>query len=202
MPTGHTAAIADGITFEQYALNCARAFGALILMRDEPGDAPIPERFEPSPYYDENLTKAIAKLRQLEAMSYEDAESEASLQVEKETASRTELLADRAALRKKYIAMLARVDAWMPPSPDHVEYKAFMRSQIESSMSDCDTDCYDRNPVMQLNGPAWRAQQIEKARKDIAYYAKNRAEEHDRTESRNRWIAALRESLKPATVTP
>jgi hypothetical protein len=38
MPTGYTAGVADGtITeFREYALLCARAFGACIMLRDEP----------------------------------------------------------------------------------------------------------------------------------------------------------------------
>lgn len=58
MPTGYTAAIADGIDFKTYALSCARAFGALVEMRDEPANAPIPEEFKPSSYYVTSLASA------------------------------------------------------------------------------------------------------------------------------------------------
>lgn len=40
MPTGYTDAIKDGISFNQFILSCARAFGALITMRDEPSSVP------------------------------------------------------------------------------------------------------------------------------------------------------------------
>lgn len=48
MPTGYTADVQSGkvTDFAEYAMNCARAFGALVLMRDDPSDADIPERFE------------------------------------------------------------------------------------------------------------------------------------------------------------
>ena len=38
MPTGYTLDLYNGkdITFEEFVLKCARAFGALIDMRDEP----------------------------------------------------------------------------------------------------------------------------------------------------------------------
>lgn len=42
MPTGYTADIKDGITFRDFALRCARAFGATIMQRDE--DISIPPR--------------------------------------------------------------------------------------------------------------------------------------------------------------
>jgi hypothetical protein len=40
MPTGYTSAIADGIEFKDFALRCARAFGALVeLPITQRGDA-------------------------------------------------------------------------------------------------------------------------------------------------------------------
>jgi hypothetical protein len=36
MPTGYTAAIKDGISFEKFVWDCARGMGALVMMRDEP----------------------------------------------------------------------------------------------------------------------------------------------------------------------
>lgn len=57
MPTGYTANVPDGITFEQFVWQCARGMGALVMMRDEPTGAPIPERFEPSDY---NAKREIA----------------------------------------------------------------------------------------------------------------------------------------------
>jgi len=41
----------DKQDFRTFAMSCARAFGALITMRDEPADAPIPDEFKPDPYH-------------------------------------------------------------------------------------------------------------------------------------------------------
>jgi len=38
MPTGYTNCIKDGVTFEQFVWKCARAMGALVMMRDEPSN--------------------------------------------------------------------------------------------------------------------------------------------------------------------
>jgi len=50
MPTGYTLDLYDGknITFKEFVMKCAGAFGALISMKDESLDAPIPEHLEPS----------------------------------------------------------------------------------------------------------------------------------------------------------
>lgn len=52
MPTGYTSPLYEGkeISFEQFALRCARNFGALVMMREEPLDTPIPEKFNPCEY--------------------------------------------------------------------------------------------------------------------------------------------------------
>ena len=60
MTTGYTDAVGKGeITeFKDYALLCARAFGACVSMRDEPLDAEIPEEFKPNDYHEKSLQKA------------------------------------------------------------------------------------------------------------------------------------------------
>jgi hypothetical protein len=68
MPTGYTAAIKDGISFQQFAMACARAFGALVMMRDEPSSAPIPD-FQPSNFHVEHLELARAELARLQALT-------------------------------------------------------------------------------------------------------------------------------------
>ena len=60
MPTGYTSKIADGIGFKDFALSCARAFGACIEMRDDPSDKPIPNEFKPNDYHKKRM--AAAKL--------------------------------------------------------------------------------------------------------------------------------------------
>ena len=63
MPTGYTAGVATGEIkdFKTYALQCARAFGACIMLRDEPMSDEIPE-FKPSDHYEKSLAKATADL--------------------------------------------------------------------------------------------------------------------------------------------
>ena len=53
MPTGYTCHIEDGTvtTLRQYALTCARAFGACASMRDEPLTVLPPSKVEPDTRY-------------------------------------------------------------------------------------------------------------------------------------------------------
>jgi hypothetical protein len=163
-------------------------------MRDEPSDAPIPERFEPSDHHVNSLTNASDRLVQLRLMSPTecDIEAEKSFQAEKKT--RATIRAERDELRNKYNAMLAKAVKWEPPTPDHVEYKNFMVKQLRDSIEwDCDPS-YDDEPTQQT-GAQWLAGQIASAERDIEYHRQGHAKEVELTESRNRWIKALRDSL-------
>lgn len=76
MPSGYTSDIYEGkdISGKDFILKCARAFGATIMMRDEPLDKEIPV-FEPSTYYIEVLEKAKNELEKYKKMSTEEAEN-------------------------------------------------------------------------------------------------------------------------------
>lgn len=196
MPTGYTAAVQDGtITdFPAFAMQCARAFGALITMRDDPFDAPVPERFEPrTSYHDERLAAASAALTELRALTPEQAEDRAYQAWKTATARHMDRERECAAQRERYEAMLAKVLAWDPPSPDHTELRTFMADQLRQSI---DFDCGHSSPAPgRMMGPAWLAAEMAAAERDLAYHAKARAEEVDRAAGRTRWVAALRASL-------
>jgi hypothetical protein len=90
--------------------------------------------------------------------------------------------------------MLAQARAYKAPTPDHGHFAEFMVSQIVESI---DFDC----KVYEHEGPCtdpnlWRAQECARLVKSIAYHENAHRDEVDRTEKRNAWIAALRESLK------
>ena len=195
MPTGYTYGVADGTVteFSKFATECARAFGALVSMRDEPSGAEIPAEFKPSDYNAKALEVATERFHKLVAMTDEQAISE-------ERAERLRLDAEnekrehrRAIEHGRYRAMLAHVEAWNPPTQEHEGLKEFMRSQLlESAKFDC-------QPIM-MNRPAktgaqWRAEQIADAEREIAYHTKAHAEEVKRCADRTEWVRKLRESL-------
>lgn len=202
MPTGYTADIPKGITFEQYALNCARAFGALVTMRDDPKDAPIPDELQPSSHSSDLLKKVKARLAELESMAEEDIEREAERSHRDAEKHRLGRLDEIAKQEAAYREMLAKVNSWTCPTPDHQEFGNFMREQIEKTIDfDCDAKYYSE-PTPRLTGMQWLESQIAQALRDIAYHEKSYAEEVERTNQRNAWIKALRESLKVADGEP
>lgn len=199
MPTGYTADIEKGITFEQFAMTCARAFGALVTMRDEPHDAAIPDEFGASDYHPKALAKAEADLAALNAMTIAQADAAAQADYDKNReyhlAARTKVLE----LRAKYDAMLALAKAWEPPTADHQGLKRLMVEQIEQSINfDCD-DTYHADALANLKREAaqdWKERRQKAVLKDIGYHAKELAEEVARAKSRTQWVRALRNSLR------
>jgi hypothetical protein len=198
MPTGYTAPIADGMTFEQFALGCARAFGALVTMRDEPNDAPIPERFEPSDYHQKKLQETQAELDRINAMSAVELTECAFADHRAEVQTCNDYIAKEAALLGKYEAMLAKVNAWAPPTSDHVGMKDFMVEQITSSIKfDCGST-YWHKQIAALGDPtpdAWKSKRIAKLQRDLAYHEDEHRKEVERAHMRTQWIKALRDSL-------
>lgn len=196
MPTGYTAAVADGkiTTLPAFALRCARAFGATIDMRDDSMDAPIPEQLEPSGRYRLFAEKAADKLLWLQGLS--PIEARRAMQQEHSAAMAVwrERSFEDAKTRARYQAMLAEVAAWDPPSQDHLRLKEFMLEQLQTSIKhDCGGD-YNRMPRLK-RWPEWLRDKKAETIRHIERHNTAHLEELDRVEKRNRWMQQLRVSL-------
>ena len=195
MPTGYTLDLYDGkdLTFEEFVLKCARAFGALIGMRDKSIVAPIPERFEPSDYHLKELEKTKKRLKEIKEWNEDKAKQEAERAYQEALKKREEFIKKNKLIRKRYEDMLSKVREWKPPTPDHVDLKKFMIQQLEDSIA---FDCFIPEMPQRLSGEEYKEQQIKKALNDIDYHEKEYAKEVNRVYERNKWLLLLRESLK------
>lgn len=195
MPTGYTAGVADGTitTFPEFAMRCARSFGALIEMRDSPSDAPIPDAFEPSTYHRERIAEARAELARLEAMTPEEIQAGAEEANREAMESWERRVREDCETRQRYEAMLTEARAWEPPSPEHRGMKTFMVEQLEESIRYDATKWERPEPETPED---WHSDRIAKAARDIAYHTEEDRKERERTAERNRWVRLLRESLE------
>lgn len=196
MPTGYTADIKDGISFKTFALNCARAFGACVTLRDEPGGGEsIPDEFTASSYHVEAVAKARDELASLDAATPDLLERCAANAYDAAETARVVHLGELEAQRTAYEAMLAEVRAWTPPTPDHTGLREFMESQITQSIDfDCDESYYNK-PTPRVTGSEWAATRRACLQRDIAYHEKEHAAEVERAAARTRWVQALRQAL-------
>lgn len=198
MPTGYTAAIAEGktpITLRQYALTCARAFGALVTMCDDPFDAPVPTELTPDTrYHYDQLAKAETRFAELLAMSPHERDS-AAAQYNRDKAVADQQRADRnAAQRQRYDDMISAVEAWPAWPGDGQGLKDFMLEQLVESRR-FDTNDLAELAVAPLTTDEWFESELTKARWSAGYHAKAYNEEIERTASRNAWLKALWASL-------
>jgi hypothetical protein len=203
MATGYTATIAEGISFNDFALQCARSFGALILMRDDPMDKPIPKEFKPSDYHSKKIVEIMKELKLLESLPESEANKRAEQDYQTALDVKKEGLKKANKLREKYLAMLVKVQGWTPPTSDHTELKKFMVEQIEQSIKfDCLTDYYTQQDIKLQSGKDWLAGQMQKLADSLTYHIKEDKEEKERTAGRNRWVQELRKSLVEKQGTP
>lgn len=190
MPTGYTYPVAEGDITElsDFAMKCARAFGALVSMRDDPSDAQIPETLEPSTsYHDKALAVARALMAELPALSNEECDSRAKDEYEKEFTSYLERGSKRTKENQRIRDMIKKVEAW---STNAEGIKEFMMEQLNMSISE-----YRPEPPVRISGREWLQKKRESVAHDIGYHEKELAAEILRTEGRNRWLADLRSSL-------
>lgn len=197
MPTGYTAGVRDGsiASFKDYALLCARAFGACITMRDDPLSAEITE-FEPNQFYQNKLVGAELELALWEKMTEEERRAEWERYAEKQRVYYAERMRAYEVERARYMAMLEKVREFRPPTPDHKEFVTFMRTQLEESIHwDCPDDykCeyYQVEPYEE-----WVANHQEPLRHSLDYYAKEWFKENERTAARNKWVQDLKKALE------
>lgn len=196
MPTGYTDSVKDGISFEQFALGCAKAFGACISMRDLPSSAPIPRKFEASCYHSDQLTEARRQLAFYEAMSPVDAAELSAAEHREAEIYRKQRLQENLNQLECYGAMLEQVRTWTAPSEEHKGLKEFMIKQLEESIARDDSTKYLSEPTPLLSVADWLESKKAAAIKDIEYHKQHDADEIKRTAERNLWVRQLRESLK------
>lgn len=195
MPTGYTNIIEDNEaepTFEAFALRCARGMGVSIHQRDEGLDSPLRAPAADS-YHLKEIEKAQAELERVRELSDEELRVAIAEANRKRAEQSEELRKVRERRRSRYARMLAKVEAWKPPTPEHEGLRRFMREQIDL--------CYQPNeepyeiPEGPQTPPAYRLKLIESAVRNLAYHRESHEKEVAHARDAAKWIEVLRASL-------
>ena len=195
MPTGYTEDIYEGkdVSFSDFALKCARAFGACIEQRDDdPNDKPkLIEKNNDDSYHIKRINEAKKwkKPTKVEFDAY----------VKKQIAYYNEKIDKQNKLKDSYQKMLDKANAWTPPTKEHEGLKKFMISQLTESMDfDCSNDYYQRelNNIKQLTYNEYVKNMRDSNKRDIEYHTNELKKDNERTDNRNAWISALYKSLE------
>lgn len=195
MPTSYTAKVQNGeITeFKDFAFICARAFGALMHLRDEPLSPHIPDEIESSCYHKDKAEDMETQLSALDKLSDDEIRELAAADNEKRQATHAAYVAEKAAEKARYEAMLAKAKEWTPPSPDHAGLKDFMIKQLEESIRfDCSVT-FAAPPAM--DATTWLNARRKELQGELAYHRENIAKDDDRNAGNIAWIKALKSSF-------
>lgn len=197
MPTGYTANLYDGEqSFEEFAMGCARAFGALVSMKEDPTDKEIPERFEVSDYHIKNGIEYSERYNELlkytedQKIKFGEMKKDGLVKQYKDSISKYEIINHRIGKMKDSVIN------WGVPSPEHYELKKFMLQQLEISIETID---YYQDELKKIKGydvGHYYKNELESVLHSINYHKENHEKEVGRIKSRNDWVKALRDSLK------
>lgn len=192
MPTGYTAGIVDrDLTFNEFVWTCARAFGALISLRDAPTDSKIVE-LEPSTWHWDAIEVAKKEIKRTEKMTLEEAAEECQRDYDRAVIEYHRAVAKNLDIERKYKLMLAQVRTWNPPTPEHRRLREFMIEQITDSIK---FDHYIPSLPTLQSAEEYLEDVRAVAKRDLAYHVKEWEEELRRTKERNEWIQQLAASV-------
>jgi len=200
MPTAYTAPVADGISFKDFTLMCARAMGAAMHLREEPYSAGLTLK-EPDNYYVKRLKEAQERLAQLRKMSLEDVKAKCAADRKERVAYLENRLSQIETEMLRYDAMLEQVKKWDPPTSDHAGLKTFMLDQLNdtisfdynpSSIGRLKAELYEYKPE---DPQEWLNDNIEFAERDIKFASKRLQDENINLVATNTWITKLLESI-------
>lgn len=202
MPTGYTAAIEKGISFENFVLSCARNFGACIALKDENSDVlPTVENvaFGRDEYSEKELEEEENKLIYYKNLSDEDWKNEQQQNLQKEQNWINKEIKAKNELLEKYNSMRQKVCEWTPPTHKHYGLRDFMLSQIVDSIEhDCDVSYYQNKLIFLKTETVkeYKEKKIADCERCIEYFKKEIKENNERNKNRVKWTQQLLDSLK------
>ena len=191
MPTGYTTDIYDGkdVSFRDFALNCARAFGACVMQRDDPADEK-PKIMPEESYHAEQLKK-LGKFKKPTKAEFENY-------IKTKIADRKETIEEKKKLQKAYNRKIKEAQDWNPPTPEHEGLKKFMIQQLTDSMDfDCNYDYHESelNKLSKMTYDDYFEQQKQNHKWMIKYHTEYLEKDLNAIRQRNKWIQDLYNSL-------
>lgn len=200
MPTAYTAILGEreDMKLKDFAMLCARNFGVLIEMRDDPLTAPIPERLEVDKLYKENYDKAVKAYNDFMALSdsgkAEYLERDYNKAVEGYLQREEKRLKEIGVLRQRYEKMLSKISKWAAPTPEYKNLRAFMIKQIQDSI---EFDCSEHH-ISIPDKKTWC--DIDRYKlvlaKNVAFFKGRYESQVKAVAEKNKWLSDLIESLK------
>lgn len=211
MPTGLNAPLVDGedTSLRGMLVRCAYQYGALVQYRDSNIDRnELPEKARPmdqerEPYQVKALRQYKAEKESFTAKTREQQQQEMDAFYQGQVRQWWETKNEHDEIFERVKKVRDEALAWEPPTEDHVNYKEFVISQIDSAI---EHDCR----YAQFNGPEddphgprqqrlddWIDDKLDFLDRIIEMYEKDSGEAEERVEEAQDWLDNLREALPP-----
>lgn len=200
MPSYYTADIYDGkdISFQEFALKCARAFGALVHMRDEPLNTPL-SRPTISDYHTNEIKNIENEFALFLQSSTEQRKKMFEIEMEKEEAYYIKEIEKVKQTKNKYLTLIDDVKAYKPQSKELKEFKNFMFDQLIDGMKyDCSNeDWYNKSiqSIKEETFETWEEERMNLYNSKLGYQKEALKKEKESIELANKWIDELYKSL-------
>jgi len=192
MPSGYTSDIYNGkeVTFKDFALGCARAFGACVMQRDDPADEK-PKIMPEESYHTEELKK-LKKFQKPTEAEFDSYVKETIADYEKSIKEKNEL-------KKRYSDMIEKAKNWQPPTKEHERLKAFMIEQLTDSRNfDCGGLDYYEHEIKVVSVMTYKdyvTKKLIEHNRSIERHKEYEARDINNIKQRNKWIKDLYDSL-------
>jgi len=192
MPSGYTSDIYNGkeVTFKDFALGCARAFGACVMQRDDPAD--VKPKIMPEESYHTEELKKLKKFKKPTKAQFESY-------VKKTIADYEKSIKEKNELKKRYSDILEKAKNWKPPTKGHERLKAFMIEQLTDSRNfDCGGLDYYEHEIKVVSAMTYKdyvTKKLIEHNRSIERHKEYEARDINNIKQRNKWIKDLYDSL-------
>ena len=192
MPTGYTSLIYENknVSFKDFVLTCARAFGPCMHQRDD-DMRDKPKLREPSIQYHLDAIKAAKKNSKPSKTAFNKYKKDKIEEYKQH-------IQEKKQLKERYQLMLNQVQMWTPPTSDHDGLKEFMINQLNKSIEfDCSVDgsARDLDTYTNMTYEDYVAELKKSSDWEIKYHTERLEEEKKHAEFANKWILALYDNL-------
>lgn len=195
MANGYTWPVKDGSVTElkDFVLRCARSIGYFYQQRDDAADRPLRPYEIDKRYYDA-VREAEELLAKYRAMSLDDFQEFADADYAERVKANEDCAKIDAQTLARFVAMREKVEAWKPPTPEHVDLKRLMLDEINSAIT------YEGDPtpprVVERHTPEYmRKMHVEMAEESLRRASQMLKREHERKAKVDAYLKALLESL-------
>lgn len=176
--TSYTSGILDGriTTFEQFAKQCVRAFGASVHMK---GESIVVEykKNEPTDYYRKYVELYKKNLAEIETMPDDELIKDEQRQL-KESIERYKIAINEKIKNKKLLTgFLIQAENYIPPTEEHNRFKEFLIQQLKDTIACDGDDSYyikavgkAENVLANLKPDELRKKRLESAKHNLEFY--------------------------------